>query len=309
MASTSPVQPSPSQRPPSPQPSQIRNALSGLLGLSRSDSFSKRARVKPCNAAASPSAGQQAASPRAGKTRPSSHPPLVSPAKEVDGQAAHSEGRHAAATGTIAGAAVPGAAALDAVVVCCAMRGDILALEEEGAARHQAAVEESRSLQLQLQVAQYEIKLLQEHLHSATSRGDELAMRLEDKEGELQRANAQLLMHMRQSGSLLAELVQRTEGQMATAAASSAGAAAAQSPHITPPGPSRGPSKVAALAPPAATMFGPPTAVAAPAAASSATTVAAAAAAGVAPYDTPRHPTPPHLLPFFGSTTPRMPSR
>jgi chromosome segregation ATPase len=85
-------------------------------------------------------------------------------------------------------------------------------MEVEGEARAAAAEAVVRETAMQLQVAHHEVSLLQEHLEASTRQADELRAKLEAKEGELHRSNTQLVMHMRQSGSLLAELLHRTEG-------------------------------------------------------------------------------------------------
>jgi uncharacterized membrane-anchored protein YhcB (DUF1043 family) len=106
---------------------------------------------------------------------------------------------------------VTGAVGDLAVRVLCQ---EIQNLEVQSEAQAEASDEHVRELKLQLHIARHEINLLQGHLQLSTSRVSDLESRLEQREQELQRTNSQLVMHMRQSGSLLAELVQHTEGQM-----------------------------------------------------------------------------------------------
>ena len=64
----------------------------------------------------------------------------------------------------------------------------------------------ARQLALQLQSAQHEVVLLQDHLTAATERAKGLQLALEQRESDLQRTHLSLVEHMRQSGALLGSL-------------------------------------------------------------------------------------------------------
>lgn len=95
-----------------------------------------------------------------------------------------------------------GAAAVAVRTLCEELR----ALESTGASADAAASMPDSEMAMALQVAQYEVGLLQGHLQLATRRSETLQATLAQREQELQRTHTQMVEHMRQSGALLGHL-------------------------------------------------------------------------------------------------------
>ena len=102
----------------------------------------------------------------------------------------------------------------EAVIAVRVLRDEILHLEavagvgSYGAGwSSETALGTREQLALQLQVAKHEVELLQENLHIASRRSENLQATLDQRERELHKTHGQLVEHIRQSSSLLGGLL------------------------------------------------------------------------------------------------------